>query len=231
MADIPHNCEPAAGLDAVRDARVLQRARRPDPRWAAAAPTANRVVCPPPAECRGCGVSELIACTGAPLAGPHAVIAARVPRVTIRDISTAEDLAALEPLWLSLHHHHHVIGPSEHLVNDDATSWERRRAVYEGWLRSGTAIVLVAHLPCTGPAGYLVAHVCQGPDDTFAVGDRYAELYSLSVAPAHRCRAAWGDPIADITWLQCISQASRSRFGTAIGQCSSVILMGTISYS
>ena len=25
-----------------------------------------------------------------------------------------------------------------------------------------------------------------GPDDTFAVGDRYAELYSLSVLPAHR---------------------------------------------
>jgi ribosomal protein S18 acetylase RimI-like enzyme len=142
-------------------------------------------------------VSELIACTGAPLAGPHAVIAARVPRVTIRDISTAEDLAALEPLWLSLHHHHHVIGPSEHLVNDDATSWERRRAVYEGWLRSGTAIVLVAHLPCTGPAGYLVAHVCQGPDDTFAVGDRYAELYSLSVAPAHRCRGI-GTSLLDV---------------------------------
>ena len=28
--------------------------------------------------------------------------------------------------------------------------------------------------------GYAVAHLQDGPDDTFAVGARYAELYSLS---------------------------------------------------
>ena len=36
------------------------------------------------------------------------------------------------------------------------------------------------------PAGYAVAHLQDGPDDTFAVGDRYAELHSLSVAPSAR---------------------------------------------
>lgn len=34
--------------------------------------------------------------------------------------------------------------------------------------------------------GYAVAHLQDGPDDTFAVGARYAELYSLSVAPEVR---------------------------------------------
>ena len=107
--------------------------------------------------------------------------------VTTRDASGVDDLAALKPLWLSLHHHHRAVSPSEHLLNDDATSWKRRGAVYESWLRSGTAIVLVADLS-SGTAGYLVAHVRDGPDDTFAVAHRYAELYSLSVAPTHRSR-------------------------------------------
>ena len=35
-------------------------------------------------------------------------------------------------------------------------------------------------------AGYVVVHLEDGPDDTFPLGDRYAEIYTLSVAPAAR---------------------------------------------
>ena len=34
--------------------------------------------------------------------------------------------------------------------------------------------------------GYAFAHLVDGPDETFAVGRRYAELYSLSIAPGER---------------------------------------------
>ena len=52
-------------------------------------------------------------------------------------------------------------------------------------MAAGDALVLVAR---RGGAvvGYAVAHLQDGPDDTFAVGARYAELYSLSVAPEAR---------------------------------------------
>jgi ribosomal protein S18 acetylase RimI-like enzyme len=36
--------------------------------------------------------------------------------------------------------------------------------------------------------GYAFVCIEHGPDDTFPVGDRYAELYSLSVAPDRRGR-------------------------------------------
>jgi ribosomal protein S18 acetylase RimI-like enzyme len=104
----------------------------------------------------------------------------------VRDISDVHELGTLRPLWLDLHHHHRVVGPCQLLVDDDAASWERRRAVYEEWMRAGGAIVLIADLPPGETVGYLVARVCEGPDDTFAVADRYAELYSLCVAPARR---------------------------------------------
>ena len=61
--------------------------------------------------------------------------------------------------WLSLHHHHHVVSPSEHLVNDEATSWKRRGAGLRGLGAIGTAIVLVADLRAAGAGGYLVANV------------------------------------------------------------------------
>jgi ribosomal protein S18 acetylase RimI-like enzyme len=108
--------------------------------------------------------------------------------VRIRELSDVDELAELEPLWLALHHHHRAVSHFRGLVQDDDASWSRRRAVYEGWLCDATAIAYVADVPPTRTAGYLFAHLCDGPDDTFAVGDRYAELYSLSVAPAHRGR-------------------------------------------
>jgi ribosomal protein S18 acetylase RimI-like enzyme len=101
-------------------------------------------------------------------------------------VSDPAELEALEALWIALHHHHRTVVPSTAmLVADDSVSWSRRRALYRGWMASGDALVLVARRG-GAPVGYAVAHLLDGPDDTFAVGGRYAELYSLSVAPEAR---------------------------------------------
>ena len=104
----------------------------------------------------------------------------------IEIITAAAGLDALAPLWIALHRHHRTVVPSSAmLVEDDAVSWSRRRALYSEWMQAGDALVLVARRD-GAPVGYAVAHLQDGPDDTFAVGARYAELYSLSVAPEVR---------------------------------------------
>jgi ribosomal protein S18 acetylase RimI-like enzyme len=93
-------------------------------------------------------------------------------------------LDELHDLWLALHRHHVRIG-SWPLVSDEAAAWVRRRAQYEEWLRAGDGVVLMAER-AGRPAGYAVVHLQRGPDDTFPLGDRWAEIYSLSVAPDAR---------------------------------------------
>lgn len=93
-------------------------------------------------------------------------------------------LPELRDLWLALHRHHADVG-SRPLVDDEDLSWQRRRAQYEEWLRNEEAFVLVAGDVST-PAGYTVVRLHDGPDDTYPVGERWAEIYSLSVAPEAR---------------------------------------------
>ena len=107
------------------------------------------------------------------------------PAVVVRRLERTDELDALEPLWLALHRHHRTVLPDRLLVADDALSWQRRRDVYRGWLESGTALALLAERDGR-LVGYAFAHLVDGPDETFAVGRRYAELYSLSVAPEER---------------------------------------------
>jgi ribosomal protein S18 acetylase RimI-like enzyme len=52
-------------------------------------------------------------------------------------------------------------------------------------MATGDALVLAARRGGV-LVGYAVAHLRDGPDDTFAVGARYAEVFSLSVAPEAR---------------------------------------------
>jgi ribosomal protein S18 acetylase RimI-like enzyme len=105
------------------------------------------------------------------------------------DIASLDDPAQLDtlaPLWTALHRHHRAVVPSPALlVRDETVSWARRRTVYRDWMAMGQAVVLVARRR-DAAVGYAAAHLRAGPDDTFAVGARYAELYSLSVAPAER---------------------------------------------
>src|SRR3954447_8253804 len=96
----------------------------------------------------------------------------------------ADQLGALRDLWIALHRHHADVG-SRPLVDDEDLSWQRRHALYEGWLRNDEAFALVAG-NVAAPVGYAVVHLHDGPDDTYPVGARWAEIYSVSVAPDAR---------------------------------------------
>jgi ribosomal protein S18 acetylase RimI-like enzyme len=103
------------------------------------------------------------------------------------ELAGLERLDEVRGLWLELHHHHRaVVGPLP-LVQDDELSWQRRRALYADRLQDGSAFLALA-IRERAAVGYAFVCVEDGPDDTFPVGERYAELYSLSVAQRLRGR-------------------------------------------
>jgi ribosomal protein S18 acetylase RimI-like enzyme len=106
-----------------------------------------------------------------------------VPDVTLSQL-TAADVDRLRELWLALHHQHRAVSPVP-LVEDDEASWSARRALYLDWLGAGSAFGLIAERG-REPVGYAMCCLLEGPDDTFPVGETYADLYSLSVAEAER---------------------------------------------
>jgi ribosomal protein S18 acetylase RimI-like enzyme len=97
-----------------------------------------------------------------------------------------DELDDVEPLWRSLHAHHHSLAQMP-LVADHDVSWQRRRDWYRGMLAGGDAFMLVAR-DGGRPVGYAFVEIRPGPDDTWPIGDRMAELMSLSVAPDERGR-------------------------------------------
>jgi ribosomal protein S18 acetylase RimI-like enzyme len=103
------------------------------------------------------------------------------------EMAGPERLDQLRELWLELHRHHRSVVGLLPLVDDDELSWQRRRALYVDRLGSETGFLIVAVQQDT-VVGYALVCVEHGPDDTFPVAESYAELYSLSVAPALRGR-------------------------------------------
>jgi ribosomal protein S18 acetylase RimI-like enzyme len=106
-----------------------------------------------------------------------------VDAVTLSPL-VAADIYRLRSLWIALHDRHRAVAPVA-LVEDDEASWRARSALYLEWLGEGNAFGFVAEREGE-PVGYAVCCLIDGPDDTFPVGDRYGDLYSLSVAPAER---------------------------------------------
>ena len=101
----------------------------------------------------------------------------------------AERIPQLEPLWESLHHHHAAVAP--HLaalgpLRTPQESWLVRRGLYEEWLAEPDAFVCVAEAGGE-PVGYALVHM-RAPEETWATGDRIAELESLAVLPEYRGR-------------------------------------------
>lgn len=113
-------------------------------------------------------------------------------QLRVRHLTSASEIESLRPLWLALHEHHRGLPSSPPLQSDDEVSWRGRSATYRRWLDEDAAIVLAA-VTDDGVAGYLVAHLEPGvDDDTFDFGDRYAELYTLSILPGQRGRGVGG---------------------------------------
>jgi ribosomal protein S18 acetylase RimI-like enzyme len=99
---------------------------------------------------------------------------------------TAERIDELRELWLALHHAHREVA-NVPLQPDDELSWRLRRADYLEWLRAGSALVLGAERG-SQLVGYALTRVHEGGSDTFDLGSRHAEVWSLSVSSAERGR-------------------------------------------
>ena len=99
----------------------------------------------------------------------------------------AERIPDLQPLWESLSRHHAEVAPELAVLGEvraEADSWAVRRGLYEDWLKDPEAFVLIAESQGE-PVGYAVVQV-RGPEETWATGDRVAQLETLTVLPGHR---------------------------------------------
>ena len=103
--------------------------------------------------------------------------------VVLGDAGSVDQVRAL---WLALHRHERRVAPALPFVGDEL-SWRRRRALYIRWLELAQGFLALAR-NTTGVVGYAFVRLEEGFDDTFPLGERYAELYSFSVAPAWRGR-------------------------------------------
>jgi ribosomal protein S18 acetylase RimI-like enzyme len=102
---------------------------------------------------------------------------------------SAADLAALEPLWVGVHHRHAEAMPELAPYVDDRQTWAARSALYAELLGKPDTILLLA--TADGElVGYGLAHVMPARDtwvaDTWQTGDRIGEIESLAVLPSHR---------------------------------------------
>lgn len=97
---------------------------------------------------------------------------------------TIDDLPALETLWGALHAHHAALASEVAPVRELSASWSRRLARYEEWLGGDDAELLVAEEEDV-LVGYAMLRVVAGPA-SWDIGDRTAELETLSVLPSAR---------------------------------------------
>jgi ribosomal protein S18 acetylase RimI-like enzyme len=100
------------------------------------------------------------------------------------ELAGPECVDEVRALWLELHRHERDVAPSL-AFTDDASSWCRRRELYLRALEHGQALLALAR-DANGVVGYAFVLLEEGFDDTFQLGERFADLYSLSVAPDAR---------------------------------------------
>jgi ribosomal protein S18 acetylase RimI-like enzyme len=102
------------------------------------------------------------------------------PRIAL---AGAERVDELRPLWLQLHHHHAAVSRVQPFVDDD-TSWTLRRTGYVEILGAG-GFVLVAE-DDDSLAGYALVKLHEGGDDSWALADRWGEVWTLVVDERRR---------------------------------------------
>ena len=105
-----------------------------------------------------------------------------------------DELDLVEPLWRALHAHHVPMGEVIAPVRPENESWRRRRRQYEAWVGAGDAVLLLAE-DGQRAVGYAAVRVEGGPS-TWDVGERVAELETLSVAPDARGSGIGRDLVA-----------------------------------
>jgi ribosomal protein S18 acetylase RimI-like enzyme len=91
-------------------------------------------------------------------------------------------LDEIEPLWTQLLVHHAAAEP-EMATRPRAESWRLRRAAYETWL-AGDGFGMLAR-DAGETIGYAMVNI-EGPDETWDLGPRTAELETLVVRPHRR---------------------------------------------
>jgi GNAT superfamily N-acetyltransferase len=97
------------------------------------------------------------------------------PRIAVAGLDRVDEL---RPLWLQLHHHHQRVARVQPFV-DDETSWTlRRRGYVEIFEQGGFALVAEDE---AGPAGYAMVKVHEGGDDSWALEDRWGEVWTIVV--------------------------------------------------
>jgi ribosomal protein S18 acetylase RimI-like enzyme len=101
------------------------------------------------------------------------------------ELAGAERVDEVRTLWLELHHQERNIAATLPLVADDERSWRDRRALYVRWLELEQGFLALARSR-DAVVGYAFVRIERGSDDTFPMGELYAELYSLSVAHGWR---------------------------------------------
>jgi len=112
------------------------------------------------------------------------------PGVTVT-LGAASDIDRLEPLWLYVHAVHQESAPELGPWVDDATTWAKRRELYVHCLsHPDSFLLLAARGRCL--VGYALVTVEPDGDvlwsDSWVVGDKVAELESISVLPAEQGR-------------------------------------------
>jgi GNAT superfamily N-acetyltransferase len=102
------------------------------------------------------------------------------PRIALAGLERVDEL---RPLWLQLHHHHASVSRVQPFV-DDATSWTVRRKGYVEILGAG-GFVLVAE-DDDGLSGYALVKIHEGGDDSWALADRWGEVWTPVVDERRR---------------------------------------------
>ena len=125
------------------------------------------------------------------------------PRVELGGTGCVDELRIL---WLALHRHERTVAPTLPFVPDEL-SWRRRRSLYIRRLELEQGFLALARSR-SGVVCYAFVCLHEGSDDTFPLGERYAELYSLSVAPAWRGRGI-GTRLLDFVDAELASRAIR----------------------
>ena len=92
---------------------------------------------------------------------------------------SADDIDALEPLWIAVHHAHQAAMPELAPYVDDAETWREHRPLYESLFEQPDTFLFLARIDgeLVGYALGCVAPAAEGwAADTWRVGDQIGEL-------------------------------------------------------